>query len=159
MGPCHAGQRASFERIVPIALQGTLQFSGSSIVLYIPRGCAQMKCESISRRRRFSQRREPEYETVKTTPTYAIAADDIPHSHSILSTHRNALIYQRNFFLLTVKARPSSRQNFPLLISNRKSRDSNFVWLRQLSPTIGQFSRCRPRSAFSTGMKKDRQHL
>lgn len=61
------------------------------------------------------------------------------HSHSILSTHRNALIYKRKIFLLTVKARPSSRQNFSLMISKENSRDSNFVWLRQLSPTIGRF--------------------
>jgi hypothetical protein len=53
--------------------------------------------------------------------------------------HRNALIFQRNFFLTTVEIRPSSRQNFSLLISKRKSRDSNFVWLRRLSTTIGQF--------------------
>jgi hypothetical protein len=62
-----------------------------------------------------------------------------PHSHSILSTHRNALIYQRKFFLLTVQTRPSSRQNFPLLISKENSRDSDFARLRQPSPTIGQF--------------------
>jgi hypothetical protein len=41
-----------------------------------------------------------------------------PHSHSILSIHRNMLIYRCNFFLLTVKTRRSSRQNFSLLISN-----------------------------------------
>jgi hypothetical protein len=53
--------------------------------------------------------------------------------------HRNALIYKRKILFLTVKTRPSSRQNFPLLISKGKSRDSNFARLRQLSPTIGQF--------------------
>jgi hypothetical protein len=60
-------------------------------------------------------------------------------AHSILSTHRNALIYKRKIFLLTVKTRPSSRQNFSLLISKENSRDSDFARLRQLSPTIGQF--------------------
>lgn len=57
----------------------------------------------------------------------------------MLSTHRNALIYGRNFFWLTVKTRPSSRQNFALMISTEKSRDSKFARFRQLSPTIGQF--------------------
>lgn len=52
--------------------------------------------------------------------------------------HRNALIFQRKFFLLTVKARLSSRQNFSLLISKVKSRDSDFARLRRLSTTIGQ---------------------
>jgi len=39
--------------------------------------------------------------------------------------HRNALIYKRKIFLLTVKARPSNRQKFSLLISKGKSRDAN----------------------------------
>jgi hypothetical protein len=52
---------------------------------------------------------------------------------------RNALIYKRKIFLLTAKARPSSRQNFSLLISKEKSRDSKFARFRQLSPTIGRF--------------------
>jgi hypothetical protein len=59
-----------------------------------------------------------------------------PYSHSILSMHRNALIYKRKIFLLAVKARPSSRQNFSLMISKQNSRDSNFARLRQLSPII-----------------------
>ena len=49
------------------------------------------------------------------------------HSHSILSMHRNALVYKHNFFLTTVKTRPSSRQNFSLLISKDNSRDSDFA--------------------------------
>jgi|SRR5580704_11290792 hypothetical protein len=61
------------------------------------------------------------------------------HSHSILSMQRNALIYKRKIFLLTVETRPSSRQNFSLLISKEKSRDSNSVRFRRLSTTIGQF--------------------
>jgi len=39
------------------------------------------------------------------------------HSHSMVLSHGNALIFQRNFFLLTVKARLASRQNFSLMIS------------------------------------------
>jgi hypothetical protein len=61
------------------------------------------------------------------------------HSHSILLTHRNELIYKRKIFLLTVQIRPSVRQIFLLLISKENSRDSNSARLRQLSPTIGQF--------------------
>jgi hypothetical protein len=53
--------------------------------------------------------------------------------------YRNALIFMRKSFLLTVEIRLSVRQNFSLLISKEKLRDSNFVRLRQLSPTIGQF--------------------
>jgi hypothetical protein len=60
-------------------------------------------------------------------------------AHSILSMHRNALIYKHKIFLLTVKTRPSSRQNFSLLISKGNSRDSDFARRRHLSPTIGQF--------------------
>jgi hypothetical protein len=52
-------------------------------------------------------------------------------------------------FPLTVKTRPSSRQNFPLLISKAKSRDSDFVRLRQLSPAIGQFFSLVGRSGIS----------
>jgi len=39
--------------------------------------------------------------------------------------HGNPLIYKRKIFLLTVKARPSSRQNFSLLISKENSRALN----------------------------------
>lgn len=41
--------------------------------------------------------------------------------------------------VVTVETRPSSRQNFSLLISKEKSRDSKFARFRQLLPTIGQF--------------------
>ena len=95
--------------------------------------------------------------------TFSIVGDSprrtLIHSHSILSTHRNALIFKRKIFLLTVKARPSSRQNFSLLISKGKTRTSNFARLRQLSPAIGRFLRRRSGSAFCARMKKDRQHL
>ena len=62
-----------------------------------------------------------------------------PHSHSMVSEHRNALIFMRKKFLLTVETRPSVRQISSLLISKEKSRDSNFARLRQLSLTIGRF--------------------
>jgi hypothetical protein len=52
----------------------------------------------------------------------ACAEEYDPHSHSILSAHRNALISKRNSVLLTVKTRPSSRQNSSLLISKENSR-------------------------------------
>jgi hypothetical protein len=38
------------------------------------------------------------------------------HSHSILSAHRNTLIFQRKFFLPTVKTRQPVRQISSLLI-------------------------------------------
>lgn len=62
-----------------------------------------------------------------------------PYSHSILSNHRNALIYKRKIFLLTVKTRPSSRQNFSLLISKGNSHDLDLARFHRLSTTIGQF--------------------
>src|SRR5574340_1073235 len=62
-----------------------------------------------------------------------------PHSHSMIFDHGNPLIFQCKFFLLPVKTRPSSRQNFSLLISNGNSRDSDFARFRGLSTTIGQF--------------------
>jgi len=73
-------------------------------------------------------------------PRYPKLADSTPtHSHSILSAHRNTLIYQHNFFLLTVKTRPPCRQNFSLLDSKGNLRGSDFVRFRGLSTTIGQF--------------------
>lgn len=57
----------------------------------------------------------------------------------MILNHGNAVISQRNFFLMTVETRPTSRQNFSLLISKPKSRDSDFARLRRLSTTIGQF--------------------
>jgi hypothetical protein len=61
------------------------------------------------------------------------------HSHSIILSHRNALIFQRNFFLLTVKARLSGRQNFSLMFSKENSRDLDSATLQRLSTTIGRF--------------------
>jgi hypothetical protein len=52
---------------------------------------------------------------------------------------RNALIYNRKIFRLTVETRLSSRQDCSLLISKGNSRDPNFLMFRRLSPTIGQF--------------------
>ena len=63
----------------------------------------------------------------------------LPVIHSIILRHSNALIFQHNFFLPTVKARPSVRQIFSLLISKENLRDSNFARFRQLSPSIGRF--------------------
>lgn len=61
------------------------------------------------------------------------------HSHSILSMHRNALIYKRKNFLLTGEIRLSVRQIFSLMISKGNSRDSNLARFRRLSITIGRF--------------------
>jgi hypothetical protein len=51
-------------------------------------------------------------------------------AHSILSMHRNALNYKRKKILWMVKARPSVRQKFSLLISKENLRDSDFVRLQ-----------------------------
>ena len=61
------------------------------------------------------------------------------HAHSILSNHRNALIYKCKIFPLTVKTRPSSRQNSSLLISKGNSRGLDLARFHRLSTTIGQF--------------------
>ncbi|MDI3471225.1 MAG: hypothetical protein OJF62_003288 [Pseudolabrys sp.] len=53
--------------------------------------------------------------------------------------HGNALILQGKFFLETVETRPSSRQNFSLMISKENSRDLASAWFRPLSTTIGRF--------------------
>jgi hypothetical protein len=66
-------------------------------------------------------------------------ASRTPHSHSIVLSDGNALIFQRKFFLPTVKARPPVRQIFSLLISKGNSRDSKFARVRQLSLSIDQF--------------------
>jgi hypothetical protein len=72
-------------------------------------------------------------------------------------SHGNALIFQRKFFLLTVKIRPSSRLNLSLLISKGNLRDSNFAWLRQLSLSIGRFLRTLATEFVPLRPKKDRQ--
>ena len=72
-------------------------------------------------------------------------------------SHDNALIFQRKFFLLTVKIRPSSRLNLSLLISKGNLRDSNFAWLRQLSLSIGRFLRTLATEFVPLRPKKDRQ--
>src|SRR5579871_106910 len=53
--------------------------------------------------------------------------------------HGNALIFQRNLLLRTIKARLSVRQISSLLISKEKLRDSIFARLRQLLLSIGPF--------------------
>jgi len=70
--------------------------------------------------------------------------------------HRNALIYKRKIFLLTVETRPSSRQNFSLLISKGNSRDLDSARIRPLSTTIGQFLSVSPRPSETRKLKKDR---
>lgn len=67
--------------------------------------------------------------------------------HSILSTHRNALIYKRKFFLTMLGIRTTSRQNFLLMISKENSRDSNSATFQSLSTTIGRFLAYLSRSA------------
>src|SRR5579871_2852917 len=86
---------------------------------------------------------------LRYSPPKPFRISHTPHSHSILSARRNALIYKRKFFLALPEVRTTSRQNFSLLISKEKLRDSNFVRLRQLSPTIGRFFRVVDRGAHS----------
>jgi hypothetical protein len=74
-------------------------------------------------------------------------------------SHGNALIFQRNFFLLTIKARLASRQNFSLMISKEISRDSDFARFQRLSTTIGRFHPNRRRTPYRHGPKKDRHCL
>jgi len=76
------------------------------------------------------------------------------HSHSILSMHRNALIYQRKFFLETLKTRPPSRQNFSLMISKGDLRGSDFARFRRLSTTIDRFHPNRRRAPYRHGPEK-----
>lgn len=64
-----------------------------------------------------------------------------PYSHSMILDHGNALIFQRKFFLRTVKTRPTSRQISSVLISKGNLRVSDSARLRQLSTTIGRFFR------------------
>jgi hypothetical protein len=73
--------------------------------------------------------------------------------------HGNALIFQRKFFLLTVKARPPSRLNFSLMISKENSRDSNSATFQRLSTTIGQFFALPIAERMLRDDKKDRQYL
>jgi len=68
--------------------------------------------------------------------------------------HRNALIYQRKFFLETLKTRPPSRQNFSLMISKGISR--GFADYRQRSI---DFIRIAGEHHIATAPKKDRHRL
>lgn len=60
----------------------------------------------------------------KTTPTYATAADDIPHSHSIVITDGNALNSKRKFFLHATKNRLSDPSEISALDFKREFRRS-----------------------------------
>jgi hypothetical protein len=46
---------------------------------------------------------------LRTMAVVSVTAPTAPHSHSMLSTHRNALIYKRKSFLMTVEIRLSVR--------------------------------------------------
>jgi hypothetical protein len=79
------------------------------------------------------------------------------HSHSILSMHRNALIYQRKFFLPMLGIRTTTRQNFLLMISKENLADSAFARFRGLSTTIGRFPKFFSAATSSSRHKKYRQ--
>jgi len=61
------------------------------------------------------------------------------HSHSSIFGYINALIFQRNFLRSRVAIRTENRQNFLVLIFNRKSRDSGSTRFQRLSTMIGRF--------------------
>ena len=82
----------------------------------------------------------------------ACAEEYDPHSHSILSIHRNALIYQRKFFLPMLGIRTTTRQNFLLMIPKENPGDPDFARFRGLSTTIGRFS------TSSTTQRPSREH-
>jgi hypothetical protein len=79
----------------------------------------------------------PDKGSVPDYPKHALFCS--PYSHSILSTHGNALIYKSKFFLTLPEVRTTSRQNFSLMISKENSRDSNSATFHRLSTTIGRF--------------------
>src|SRR5581483_3480500 len=95
-------------------------------------------CSEAPRSERNSRGTVPAAQRGATAAAYPIVG--LIHSHSMVLSHGNALIFQRNFFLLTVKARLASRQNFSLMISKENSRDSVFARFRGLSTTIGRCS-------------------
>ena len=104
----------------------------------------------------FAARKSQTTRTESSANRSRIFAAVHPHSHSILSTHRNALIYSRKFFLTVPEIRTMSRQNFSLMSSKENSRDSNSATFQRLSTTIGRF--------FASSIAKripryDRQHL
>jgi hypothetical protein len=72
----------------------------------------------------------------------------------MISEHRNALIFQRKFFLETLKTRLSSRQNFSVMISKGNLRGSDFARFRRLSTTIGRFHPSRRRASYRHGPEK-----
>jgi hypothetical protein len=80
-----------------------------------------------------------------------------PHSHSILSMHRNALIYKRNFFQPRQRTDSPIRQKFALLISNGNFGDLRFPWFQRLSASIGRFAGDLRQSARIAFIQKDRQ--
>jgi len=101
-------------------------------------------------------RRLSKHETTLAYPNLSCCTP--PHSHSILSTHRNALIYKRKFFLAVPEVRTTSRQNFSLMISKENSRDSISARFQRLSTTIGRFFALSIAERILRRTKKDRQH-
>src|SRR5579872_446130 len=62
------------------------------------------------------------------------------HSHSIVLSDDNALIYRRNIFRAWRRTVPSIRQKFALLNSKENFDDPRFARFRGLSASIGRFS-------------------
>jgi hypothetical protein len=69
----------------------------------------------------------------------------LPSPHSIIFSHRNELIFRRNFFKRTAKNRLPTRQKSELLNSKANFADSESTRFQGLSMTIGRFLRTSPR--------------
>jgi len=77
-----------------------------------------------------------------------------PHSHSILSTHRNALICRCKFFCAQRRTVSRIRQEIALLIPNGNFDDLRFARFQRLSASISRFGAHQPHSAVTkSGLK------
>jgi hypothetical protein len=80
-----------------------------------------------------------------------------PHSHSMISDHRNALFFGANYFCVARRTVSTIRHKFALLISNANFDDQRLTRFRGLSASIGRFLRFFIGSASIGHRQKDRQ--
>jgi hypothetical protein len=76
------------------------------------------------------------------------------HSHSIILTHGNVLIYRCKFFCTPGRTVFPSRQKSALLISKKNFDDPRLAQFQRLSTSIGRFSRISNKNGHAGLAKK-----
>jgi hypothetical protein len=111
-------RRSSFLRLKKAAISNRVMISAKQL-----HDAASLVCHAM---------------TVHVAP-FPVDSTCSPHSHSIVLSHGNALIFQRKFFLRTAKTHFPIRQKFALLNSKENFSDSEIPRFQLLSTRIGRF--------------------